>query len=242
LKPKLVILNGWAAPEFVWNDLKIGLEEQFDVHLIGWKQSELLINEILELTENERFVLVGWSLGAMEAIRITLKLQSLVSKLILIGSTSRFIVNSNESNVIGWHSKIIKRMQEKLETDSETTLTQFYDNVFSESDKKHDLYKEFWQLYDPMDIKQLKVNLIAGLQALIDYDLRDGLSMIECPSLIIHGKDDTICPVEAGCYVDHQLQNSSCHILNNTGHMPFYIKSDECLKIINSFIGDDNDQ
>jgi len=242
MKPKLVIINGWAAPEFVWNDLKTGLEEQFDVQLIGWKQTELLIDEILELTENERFILVGWSLGAMEAIRITLKLRSLVSKLILIGSTSRFIVNSNETSAIGWHSKIIKRMQEKLVTDSETTLTQFYDNVFSESDKSHDLYREFWQLYDPMDIKQLKVNLIAGLQALIDYDLRDDLSKIECPSLIIHGSDDTICPVEAGCYVNNQLQNSSCNILNNTGHIPFYIKSDECLKIINSFIGDDNDQ
>lgn len=239
---KMIILNGWAAPTSIWNKLQDQLNQEYDIYILEWRASDQLLKQIVTIAESEPFILIGWSLGALEAISATFKLKNQVDKLILFNPTSRFTIDLESNYTCGWSEKIIYRMQKNLESETVSTLHSFYKNLFSDKEKQTNAFEYFWNLFAPCNTTLSESCLTAGLQALINLDVRETLIELKLPSLIIHGEKDQICPIEAGRYVNNCLTGSSLKSLESAGHIPFYTNTDKCVQIINTFLGDDNDQ
>ncbi len=68
-----------------------------------------------------------------------------------------------------------------------------------------------------------------------NFDLHEKLSAISCPTLIIHGKADTV-PVEAAQRIHECIRGSKLVILQKSGHFPYIESPDEFVKTITDFL------
>lgn len=60
----------------------------------------------------------------------------------------------------------------------------------------------------------------AALRATLDYDFRERLPEIRCPTLIVWGEDDTILPVDDASEFERLIPDSRRVVLRSTGHVP----------------------
>jgi pimeloyl-ACP methyl ester carboxylesterase len=59
-----------------------------------------------------------------------------------------------------------------------------------------------------------------ALEALMDYDFRDRLGDIACPTLIVWGKQDTLVPVRDADEFERRIPNARKVLMEDTGHVP----------------------
>ena len=59
-----------------------------------------------------------------------------------------------------------------------------------------------------------------ALRACLEYDFRDRLSEIGCPTLIVWGENDSILPVKDADEFERLIPNSRKLVLEETGHVP----------------------
>ncbi len=90
---KFVIINGWAAPDSIWTEFIENIERDSKVLLVDWAPKEDLVSIIQSFVMADSFILCGWSLGAMEALRLITDMHDQVSHLILFSPTSRFVID-----------------------------------------------------------------------------------------------------------------------------------------------------
>lgn len=69
------------------------------------------------------------------------------------------------------------------------------------------------------------------------YDLRDRLQAIRVPTLIVHGREDRIVPVERGEELLRSLSESRLVVLEGCGHWPFVERRREFVSAVTAFLG-----
>lgn len=70
---------------------------------------------------------------------------------------------------------------------------------------------------------------------IVNYDIHESLSKIECPTLIIHGDHDTV-PLEAAQKIHQHIKNSHYVIFKNCGHYPFIESPAEFFRTVKDFL------
>jgi pimeloyl-[acyl-carrier protein] methyl ester esterase len=63
--------------------------------------------------------------------------------------------------------------------------------------------------------------LSAGLQLLLDTDLRSTLPLIAQPTLVIHGERDELAPIAAGEFLASTLASGRLVTIRGAAHAPF---------------------
>ena len=61
---------------------------------------------------------------------------------------------------------------------------------------------------------------LPALDALTDYDFRDRLEEVKCPTLLVWGEDDNLVPVEDADEFERLMPNARKILLDDTGHVP----------------------
>lgn len=61
---------------------------------------------------------------------------------------------------------------------------------------------------------------LSALDALTDYDFRERLPEVKCPTLLVWGRDDNLVPVEDADEFERLIPNARKVILEDTGHVP----------------------
>jgi pimeloyl-ACP methyl ester carboxylesterase len=61
---------------------------------------------------------------------------------------------------------------------------------------------------------------LPALEALTDYDFRDRLGDVGCPTLLVWGGDDNLVPVQDADEFERLIPNARKVILDDTGHVP----------------------
>ncbi|OIJ17937.1 hypothetical protein BKP45_20495 [Anaerobacillus alkalidiazotrophicus] len=240
MKPHIIMLSGWATDKEVFRPLQTELQKTYQVSCIDWRKIERLTdykNRLLEkiMYINGPIVLLGWSLGSIVAIEVASILSERLKGLICIGGTSSFTMKSDYLS--GWKPRIVNLMKKKLVMDKDQTLFTFYQTFFSCNEKNKGFDKKFLQLvHDKLKGDQLS-SIMMGLTYLIETDVRMHLKNINIPTMLIHGKNDSICPFEASQFIYEQMiENARLYVLEDAGHIPFFTNEDLCLKWINSFL------
>jgi pimeloyl-ACP methyl ester carboxylesterase len=62
--------------------------------------------------------------------------------------------------------------------------------------------------------------LLPGLRAIVDYPIRDRVSEVVCPTLIIWGERDRMVPVADASEFERLIAGSRAIVYPNTGHLP----------------------
>lgn len=239
-KPYLIMIPGWGMKKNAWQKISSLLSKNFKLIFIEWDNiysldefKNSVINTIKELNIKS-FSLLGWSLGSIVSIDIALNSSLNIDSIILIGGTSCFTQKTNDNYNIGWEQIIVERMKLNLEKNKEKTLLNFYNTMFSPVEKESK--KEFLNIINnDFEDKPLEP-LLLGLDYLIEMDLKDTIKNLNLKTLLIHGSHDSICPLKGAIYIYNITEESSIHIINNAGHIPFFTTPYECYDAILNFI------
>jgi pimeloyl-[acyl-carrier protein] methyl ester esterase len=243
VKVNLILLPGWGMESSIWSSLEQPLSSRFQLFYVDWRgvrEATDYVDRVRQLIEEKHlksFAIMGWSLGSLVALEIASRFPTQLTHLILFGGTSRFTIDEGTEYTIGWKKRIVERMQRGLEKDHQGTLTAFYELMFSQKEiEKGDLdhFIAFTnQHFEGDDLH----SLMLGLTFLMITDLRERLKSIKCPTLLIHGEQDKVCPLEASKYIYHKLNtHKALHILPDSGHLPFMTDSQVCLDWVIEFM------
>lgn len=233
MKRDLVLLHGWAMGPSVWAPVLDGLSAMFRVHNLalpgyggasgntaGDYQSmngdEILArwSEDCQARAPDGALWLGWSLGAMVALRAALLPGAGIAGLILVAATPRFVRGSGWAH--GIDSDVLRGFVDGLRADDQRTLKRFVLLQAGGSDDARQLARA---LGECVAIGEPGV-LEAGLAVLEQADLRAGLERVPVPARLIHGSGDRIVPADAGAYLAERVPDGDLVSLD-TGHAPF---------------------
>ena len=227
----IVLIHGWASDGSIWQDTQNYLEQKYPVYMLNLPMSKNIYSyrdAVIELIEHKdlyQVMLVGWSMGALIAIQVTHQLPHKVQGLLLVSGTSRFLTDSQltltEPYSGGIPAALIVRMKKRLIKNREQTITDFYKLMLSPQEEAQGLAGEIigsalsrgrtWDLIEAQ----------AGLDFLAEADVRAELKRITCPTLLIHGEQDEICPIGGAEFIQRQIPCAQLISYPWVGHIPF---------------------
>ncbi|MFJ7682761.1 alpha/beta fold hydrolase [Peribacillus butanolivorans] len=236
----LVMLPGWGMEKDAFQPLIKPLSEVFHLSFIEWRDMKTLndfeerVIDTIASIDGPVFLL-GWSLGSLLSLELASSYREKIKGYILFGATSRFTTGENYS--FGWDPRMVERMKKQLQRNKEKTLTSFYEAMFSEAEKEEGFYHQFITTIQSEFHGDDVFSLLIGLDYLLQKDVRVKLDQIETPILLIHGREDKICPLEASSFIKENLGGKAeVHIIEGAGHIPFFTKPQECVQLIKTFI------
>ncbi len=154
--------------------------------------------------------LIGWSLGGLVALEIAAHCPELVSGLVLIASAPKFCASAGFAQGIPIQN--IRAIKQGLTRDIDATLAKFYR-----------LAAAPFRAALPMPQLCLpgtscQDELTAGLNYLLETDLRPELDRIQSPVLMLHGKEDRVISWQAADYIRQLLPSSRLRLYDDIGH------------------------
>ncbi|PAK43532.1 alpha/beta fold hydrolase [Peribacillus simplex] len=239
-QPNLIVLPGWGMEKEAFQPLIKPLSDAFNLSFVDWSDmkalndfEERVIDTIASI--DGPVYLLGWSLGSLVSLELSSSFRERIKGFILFGATSRFTTGENYS--FGWDPRMVERMKKQLQRNKEKTLTSFYEAMFSDAEKEAGFYHQFTEIILSEFHGDDVFSLLIGLDYLLQKDVRARLHLIKAPLLMLHGREDKICPLEASSFIKENLGGKAeVRIIEGAGHIPFLTKPEECMEHIKTFI------
>ncbi len=238
--PDLVMVHGWGMSSAVWLEFAEALSKNYRVtcfDLPGHGFSSPIdsfnldsIAETLLAQAPERACWLGWSLGAMVALKVTKKAPQRVSKLALLAGTAKFISSENWP---GMEPEILDSFISALLKDHYKTLLRFL-VLQGKGDVLKALRKRVAETPEPDD-----KTLEAGLAILKGADLRTILAKINCPVQFLMGSEDAVVPAALGEAMQTIQPSAQLDVIEGASHLPFLSHSDETVMLLSKFLHSD---
>lgn len=243
-KKQMVLLPGWGMERSIWTPITEPLRASYDCYMVDWRgisstqELQERIKQTIESNQLDTFIFCGWSLGAMLALEATKNDdQERVEALILVGGTSCFVADEQGEYLWGWRKRVVDRMKRSLDRNQEETLHSFYQAMFSSAEQNEGHLDAFRSMIHESFQGDHPASLQCGLDYLSTVDLRNDLQYIKTPTLLIHGAEDTICPLGAAEYMKRSLAGvCDLHVYPQTGHVPFLTHTPDFIAKVKKFV------
>jgi len=188
--------------------------------------------------------LIGHSWGGLLALFYAIQYPDNLKSLILMNpaaATSEF-----------WKTLVAKINSKRTPTDSlalaQLSASEGFKNMKPDALQKYFKisYRAFFynqSLGDSLNLKVnektamniFSVNSLLHKNTLSNYDIHDKLSIINCPSLIIHGDSDPI-QLEYIKRINESIRNSHFVLLEKCGHFPYIESKEKLFNVIKDFL------
>jgi len=166
----------------------------------------------------KRCVALGWSMGGMVAMAWAAARPEQVRALILVASTPVFVNRPDWPH--GLAPEVLAEFARSLSTDYRATLLRFLALQARGGEAAREVIAELRQTVFAEGEPDPAV-LAAGLDLLREVDLRAQLAQITCPTLIVHGGYDGLCPPAAAEWLAGQWPNARLALQPRAAHAPF---------------------
>ena len=249
--PPIVLVHGHTEDLHTWNHIVKNLVESFRVIRFDLRRHGLTgpapdndyrienyvsdLSMVVDHIGIDRFVLVGHSMGGRISARYTLEKPERVNNLVLVSASGAPAKEDRSppmalramKNPFGrflirriWSRSMAKKSLEDMVFDGSSITDEEIDRMWDFSiypgnmDAMFQEFRETWDALDPADIKEIATN-----------------------TLLIWGKEDSICPESMGIWYDSHLPNSTMVVIPNIGHNPHFECPDRCSDEISSWLG-----
>ena len=181
-----------------------------------------LVNEL----RLEKINLLGNSMGGMVSVEFGINYPNRLDKLVLVSTAARLVESSGDV--------IMKWINSFRDMGFETFFQKEIETIFHPKFLKENpwvigLLRDVWQ-GRTLDTIEWAVEGFSEWNRLGDAD------KIICPTLIIHGEDDKIIPVEEALEMHKHIKKSNIHVFKETGHAVIAEKADEFNGIVKNFL------
>jgi pimeloyl-ACP methyl ester carboxylesterase len=232
----ILALSGWIGSWEDWADTLSVLSESWrtisydhrgsgaTIAPVGSITFDRLVDDVfvvLDANEVERCVLAAMSMGALVALGAVLRHPERFSGLVLVNGAYYYGTPTEKDNFL-----------QGLQEDYSATLDRFANACVPEEDSAH-IKRWGRQILD----RASQEAAIALYRMAHSVDLRDNLSLITQPTLILHGGADTLLPVESSQRLANTVPNARLTILRGAGHVPIMTRPHEVAQEIMSFFG-----
>jgi len=224
----IVLIHGWGMHGGVWDGVRDALAERYRVHVVdlpgmGWsapcKPYNLpRLTEVLAEALPEKAAVFGWSLGGQVAMRLALDYPQRVERLVLIGATPRFV--NGEGWQFGVGAEVFDLFASQVAADYHDTMTRFLGLQAFGGESSRALMRDLRERFFARPVPAGEV-LQDALRILLDTDLRSELLALQQPTLLIHGKRDTLAPAEASRWMAAHLPHARLRLIEGASHAPF---------------------
>jgi pimeloyl-[acyl-carrier protein] methyl ester esterase len=243
--PDVVMLHGWALHGGMWGPWIDPLAEHARLHVVDlpghghsrWRDEIVdiggLAQSVLPVLPRGATVL-GWSLGGMVALELARRHPQHVGSLVLIATTPRFVAGDGWKH--GMRGDVLDGFARALAQDYRGRVRNFLALQTLGDENAAQALRTLRSKLGTHGEPDPRA-LAAGLGILRSVDLRDDLSRIAHPALVIAGERDRLTPAEAGRELALQLPAARLCVIERAGHAPFLSHPDEVLKEVVPFLG-----
>lgn len=226
--PDLVLLHGWGMHSGIWGGVHDELVRDYRVHAVdlpGYGASppchpydlQQLAQEVAAVLP-ARAGVIGWSLGGLVAQHLALSQPLQVEKLMLVGTSPCFVQRPDWS--CGIEAEILRTFAGDLERDYAATLLRFLSLQVRNGENVRTVLKYLRVALFARGVPSAEV-LRAGLDILLDNDLRAVVGKLVQPLSIVHGERDMLAPAEAAHWLAAQLPGARLTMIPGCAHAPF---------------------
>ncbi len=240
--PDLALIHGWGLGSGVWKPCAGQLESVARIHCVelpGYgdtpDRGETFIEAARSALETlpDGVTLCGWSLGGLLALQAALLAPERVSRLILVGSTPSFAQRDDWTPA--QPQSVLAGFAEALAGAPRVTLQRFV-ALFNQGDTKaRAIGRDINQSLLSSSLAPIPT-LLKGLNWLRDIDLREQVSAIDCPVLLIHGENDPLMPVPAARWLAEHLPQAQLKVFSGAAHAPFLNDPEHFAALVGEFI------
>lgn len=238
----VVCLHGWGLHSGIWAATAANLGG-FDLRrpdLPGYGASPRVtpyspekLADALAASQPARCIAVGWSLGGMAALAWAARRPEQVQALVLVASSPVFVNRPDWPD--GLAPEVLAGFADSLATDYRATLLRFLSLQARGGDQARDTIA---RLRDAVFARgELDpATLAAGLGLLRDVDLRAAAGRVRCPTLVVHGGRDTLCPPAAGEWLAGAIPGARLTLQPRAAHAPFLSHPDWFAEQLRGFL------
>ncbi|WXG47352.1 MAG: alpha/beta hydrolase [Candidatus Atabeyarchaeum deiterrae] len=176
------------------------------------------IHTILSMLSASTTILVGHSMGGAISMRFALDYPDKVKALVLIGTGAKLGVNP----------AIIEGLSKNFKQAIRTGVAAW---SYAQKTDRSIIQEGINEM-----VKCKQEVAIADFKACNDFDIREHVSQIGLPTLIIVGDEDKLTPVKWSEYLRKNIRNSQLKVISGAGHMIMHEKPDEVDECIGTFV------
>jgi pimeloyl-[acyl-carrier protein] methyl ester esterase len=230
----------------VWGTLPARLARRHRVHAVdlpGHGRSAPLpafaldavvaaLDEAFRAQERPLTVL-GWSMGALVAIRWALAAPARVARLILVAATPRFVASDDWPHAMT--QETLGRFGDELHVAWKATVLRFLSlQVHGSEHGRAALGEMRGQIFAHGEPSP---RVLAGaLDVLAQTDLRTDVALLTQPSLVVAGSRDTLALPDAASWLADHLGDARCLTIAGAGHAPFLSHPEEFVTAVEAFL------
>lgn len=249
----VILIHGWPLSGKSWELQVPALLESgyrvitYDRKGFGKSQPSLdgydynsLAEDLLELITQldlQKVVLVGFSMGGGEVVRFLTNYGSdNVDKIALIASIIP-LVKQKDDNPRGVPEKDLLEILDNLKKDRVTFLQGFHMNFYNYGLLSHSVSQAQLDYDWSVSSQASPIATIKSAESWADTDFRPELKNVTIPTLIVHGDEDKIVPIEtAGNQAANGITNNQYHVISGAPHGLNVTHADELNRILINFL------
>lgn len=161
------------------------------------------IEEFIQWKACKDIVILGNSLGGHLAQLYTLRHTDVVKCLVLTGSSGLFENAMGSTFPKRGNYDFIKKKAEETFYDPSIATKELVD-----------------ELFEIVNDRNKALRIVITAKSAIRHNLAEKLSYIDCPTLLIWGRDDKVTPLFVGEKFKELIPNAELHIVDECGHAP----------------------
>ncbi|HSR02272.1 MAG TPA: pimeloyl-ACP methyl ester esterase BioH, partial [Methylophilaceae bacterium] len=230
----LVLIHGWGMHGGVWQPLVKRLSKQYMLYIVdlpGMGHSRPvepyhlynLVEAIAEVIPGVSDVL-GWSLGGLVAQHLATIQPDRIRRLILVGTTPCFVEKPDWPS--GIRADYFSDFSHSMDVDYKNTIIKFLILQCMKTKGARDTIKQLRNSFNAKPAPAHKT-LKSALHILLEADLRDDITNVRKPTLLIHGDRDTLAPVQAAHWMMQNLPKGFLRVISGAAHAPFLSHSEQ---------------
>lgn len=246
----LLLIHGWTMnAEYWWQkNVEALADDQYVVtvdlrgHGLSGKTDENHtleqyahdIRYFMQSLELSNVTAVGWSMGAAVLLSYLGKFGSDRLRAVGFIDQSPLLLSEDdwEHAVFGgFTSEALDEVVETLESDRSAFAKQFISDMFAEpptEDTIDEMYAE--TMKTPTSVATAMVSDLATT------DLRNVISEIPVPTLLLYGEQSKVYPSAVGEWMHDQISESELVLFSESGHCPFWEEPDMFNDAVGSFV------
>lgn len=219
-----VFLHGWGLHGGIWAETQAVLPG-LAPDLPGYGASPTVVPYTAEDVADavaagldEPVALIGWSLGGMVALALAARHPDKVARLALVGTSPAFVQRPDWPH--GLTPEVLAGFAQSLAEDYRATLLRFLSLQARGGDQAREVIARLRERVFARGAPDPAV-LAAGLALLRDVDLRILAPRVRCPTLVLHGAYDHLCPSAAGQWLAQAIPDARLALHPRAAHAPF---------------------
>lgn len=178
-------------------------------------------------------VVVGWSMGGMAALALAARQP--IKALVLVATSPVFVNRDDWPH--GLAPEVLAGFADSLATDYRGTLLRFLALQARGGEATRAVIGRLRERVFARGEPRPET-LAAGLALLRDVDLRREAAAVHCPTLVVHGGYDTLCPPAAGAWLADAIPNARLAVQAQASHAPFLSHPDWFVTQLQGFLNE----